>query len=91
MSIVLIALFSVLAFALAASADWLEAGYVRSVRAWEDGDDAAAARAANYSCAMLLVGAIGLYACVEISWWLLVPELVGLRVGTKLALRRPTR
>ena len=80
--------FSVLAFVLAASADWLEAGYVRSVRAWEDGDNAARERAANYSCAMLLVGAIGLYACVEISWWLILPELVGLRVGTLLALRR---
>ena len=80
--------FGVLAFVLAASADWLEAGYIRSVRAWEDGDDSARMRAANYSCAMLIVGAIGLYACVEISWWLLLPELAGLRVGTRLALRR---
>ena len=61
---------------------------MRSVRAWEDGNDRARGHAANYSCAMLLVGAVSLYACVEISWWLIVPELLGLRVGTLLALRR---
>ena len=79
---------ALLAFVLAASADWLEAGYVRSVRAWEAGEDKARYRAANFSCAMLLVGGVGLYALIEVGWWLILPELVGLRVGTLLALRR---
>lgn len=79
---------ALLAFVLAASSDWLETRYVRAVRAWEDGDDNARYRAADFSCAMLVVGGIGLYACVEIGWWVLLPELIGLRVGTLLALRR---
>lgn len=77
-----------LAFFLALAADYLEAGYVRSVDAWGKGDDSARHRAANYSCAMLLVSGLGLCACVEVGWWLLIPELLGLRVGTLLALRR---
>lgn len=79
---------ALLAFLLALASDYLETGYVRAVRAWEAGDDKARYRAADFSCAMLLVGGISLYACVEVGWWVLVPELFGLRVGTLLALRR---
>lgn len=78
----------VLSFTLAASSDWLETRYVRAVRAWEDGEDAARNRAANASVAMWLVGCMALVTVVEIGWWTLIPEGIGLRVGTLLALRR---
>lgn len=79
---------ALLAFALAASSDWLETRYVRAVRAWEDGDDAARTRAANASVAMWLVGVVALVTVVELGWWVLIPEGIGLRVGTMIALRR---
>lgn len=79
---------AILAFLLALSADLLEGKYVRSVQAWADGDDRARYRAANYSCAMMLVGGLSLYAWISVGWWLIIPELIGLRVGTLLALRR---
>lgn len=80
--------FSVLAFALAASSDWLETKYVRAVRAWED-THAATARetAARSSVAMWLVSVIALVTVVEVGWWVLLPEGAGLYVGTKLAMR----
>lgn len=87
MQIALIVFFSVLAFALAASGDWLETRYVRAVRAWEDGDPAGRERAARSSVAMWLVGTIALVTVVQVGWWTLVPEGLGLYVGTKLAMR----
>lgn len=85
---IVIVLCSVLAFALAASSDWLETRYVRAVRAWEDGGGAAAReRAARSSVAMWLVGVIALATIIEVGWWVLVPEGAGLYVGTKLAMR----
>lgn len=83
---------SVLAFVLAASADWLEARYVRAVRAWEKGEDPQTRelfreRAARASVAMWLVGCVALLGVVEVGWWILPPEGLGLYVGSKLALR----
>ncbi len=79
--------FSVLAFSLAASSDWLETRYVRAVRAWEDGDKSAREIAARSSVAMWLVGVLALITVVEVGWWTLIPEGAGLYVGTKLAMR----
>lgn len=92
MPISLIVFFAVLAFVLAASSDWLETRYVRAVRAWEDGADArtkytARERAARSSVAMWLVGVVALVTVVEVGWWVLAPEGLGLYVGTKLAMR----
>lgn len=86
-SLTFIALFSVLAFALAASSDWLETRYVRAVRAWEDGDVTARERAARSSVAMWVVGVVALATVIEIGWWTIIPEGAGLYVGTKLAMR----
>jgi hypothetical protein len=88
----LIVLFSVLVFVLAASSDWLEAHYVRAVRAWEDGASPGAKarareRAARSSVAMWLVSVIALVTVVELGWWILAPEGLGLYVGTKIAMR----
>ena len=85
---IVIAACSILAFALAASSDWLETRYVRAVRAWEEGDEAARERAARSSVLMWLVGVVALVTVVEVGWWVLLPEGAGLYVGTKLALSR---
>lgn len=90
---ILIAFFSALAFALAASSDWLETKYVRAVRAWEDAPHnapekaLARERAARSSVAMWFVSVIALVTVVEVGWWVLLPEGAGLYVGTKLAMR----
>jgi hypothetical protein len=90
---ILVIALSILAFALAASSDWLETRYVRAVRAWEEATDMRRAedareRAARSSVAMWLVGVVALVTVVEVGWWVLIPEGFGLYVGTKLALRR---
>jgi hypothetical protein len=82
-----------LAFALALASDYLETRYVRAVRAWEDAEkptDAQRARhiAAHSSIGMWIVGVIGLVACVEVGWWVLIPEGAGLYAGTLLSMRR---
>lgn len=83
--------FSVLAFSLAASSDWLETRYVRAVREWEDTHAATAReRAARSSVGMWLVGVLALITVVEVGWWTLIPEGAGLYMGTKLAMRSPT-
>lgn len=79
--------FCLLAFGLAASSDWLETRYVRAVRAWEDGDESARERAARASVAMWLVGCVALVTVVQVGWWLLIPEGLGLYVGTRVAMR----
>lgn len=85
---IVVVLLSVLAFALAASSDWLETHYVRAVRAWEDGDETARERAARASVAMWVVGVVGLVTVFSVGWWVLVPEGVGLYFGTKWAMRQ---
>lgn len=79
---------SVLAFALAASSDWLETRYVQAVQDWtQRRDTSARERAARSSVAMWLVSVIALVTVVEVGWWVLLPEGVGLYVGTRLAMR----
>ena len=81
--------FSGLAFALAASSDWLETRYVRAVRAWEDGGgDPARERAARSSVAMWLVGIVAWISVLEVGWWVVLPEGLGLYFGTKWAMKR---
>ncbi len=88
----LIVLVCVLAFGLAASSDWLETRYVRAVRAWEDGNTTAdrmvaRERAARSSVAMWVVGVVALITVIEVGWFVLPFEALGLYVGTKLAMR----
>lgn len=47
-------------------------------------------RAGLWSIAMKLAGVAGTFALVEVSWWLVVPECVGLYVGSRVALRKLT-
>jgi len=72
---------AVLMFTLAASSDYLETRYVQAVGRRDAGS------AARCSVAMWLVGVAGFVAVIEVGWWLLVPEALGLYVGTRLAMR----
>ncbi len=89
MSPIVIALFCLLTFSLAVASDFLETHYVRAVnRHVTTGDSGSAEAAARLSVAMWSVSVLALVACVQISWWLLVPEGAGLYLGTRLALRK---
>ncbi len=69
------------AFAL----DAIEAYYVRSV------GDTRPHRAALYSVAMYVIGCVGFFSVLSYSWWLMLPELVGLYCGSVYAVRRQAR
>lgn len=71
----------VLTFVLAAVSDFLETRYVSAVGAHD------ARGAARCSVAMWLAGVIGIAAWLSVGWWVLIPEGVGLYVGTRLAMR----
>lgn len=77
----LLAAFFVLAFFAAGLGDYLETRYVLAVK------DGNSNRAAFCSVAMLLVSATSLYGVLEVSPWILAPEVVGMWIGTKLAMR----
>lgn len=81
-------LYAVLAFVLSLAATCFETRSIRAVIEHEAGDPEAAERAARSDVATWAAGVIGLYTAVEHGWWILVPEGVGLYIGTKLALRR---
>lgn len=81
-------LYGPLAFLLSLAATCLETRSIRAVIAHEAGDPDAAERAARSDVATWAAGVIGLYTAVEHGWWILVPEGIGLYIGTKLALRR---
>jgi hypothetical protein len=87
-NVVLMIAFCVAAFVLAASSDWFETRYVRAVRAWEEGDDSARNRAARSSVAMWIVGTVALVGVIEVGWFILPFEALGLYFGTRLALSR---
>jgi inner membrane protein involved in colicin E2 resistance len=74
--------FAVAVFIAAAAIDYVEAFYVRAVA------DGRAHRAALYSVLMYVIGCVGFFAVLEVSWWLMVPECAGLWVGSELAVRR---
>ena len=80
-TVIFYAFVCVLAFALAAASDYLDTRFVQIVGA---GDAHAAART---SVTMWAVGLASLYTCVEISWWLALPEGAGLYLGTWYAMR----
>lgn len=80
-------LYGPLAFLLSLAATCLETRSIRAVIAHEAGDPDAAERAARSDVATWAAGVIGLYTAVEHGWWILVPEGIGLYIGTKLALR----
>lgn len=82
-----VVLFSLLAFGLSLAATWFETQSIRAVIAWEAGDRRARERAARSDLATWLMGCIALATAVEIGWWVLAPEGLGLYFGTKFALR----
>lgn len=79
---ILIIVFAVLAFLLAASSDWLEIQHWRAVASGRP------VRVALLSILMWSVGCAGLLLCIEVSWWLLPFEAAGLLAGSLFAMRR---
>jgi hypothetical protein len=69
-------------FVSAAAYDWAAANYV--------GANAKnrAVEAANWSSVTAIVGLVGFVGILRISAWLVVPEVVGVWVGTYAAIRR---
>lgn len=47
--------------------------------------------AARWSVTMYVVGMIGFFSVLKVSLWLVIPECLGLYVGSWLAARRPLR
>lgn len=83
MAILWYGLIAVAMFCLALAADWLEARYVQAVQGKR------ATRAALMSIGMWSVGTLGLVAVIEVGWWVLPFEALGLFVGTHLGMRSP--
>lgn len=69
-------LLAVVTFLAAATYDWCAAGYVRASA------DRKARKAAFWSMATVAVGIVGLSTVLQYSRWMLVPELLGVWLGT---------
>lgn len=72
-------------FVSAALLDAAEAFYVRSVgeqKPWW---------AAFYSVTMYVIGCVGFFAVLKVSWWLMVPEVLGLMLGSVIAVKYSQR
>jgi hypothetical protein len=78
----LLAIVALLVFAAAAAGDYVESYFVRRVA---DGDARGAAR---MSVAMYSVSLIGFFAVIKVSTWLVIPEILGVYIGTRLAVGR---
>lgn len=68
-------------FFAAMASDYLETRYVRAVHAKRPREAAAC------SVAMWCIGVAGLLSVLEVSYWVLLPEVAGLWIGTQLAMR----
>ena len=79
----LLAVLFVLAFFAAGLSDYLETKYVLAVHS------NAPRKAALCSVGMWAIGALGLLAIIEVSPWIVLPEGLGMYLGTVLAMRRP--
>ncbi len=79
------ALLSIACFVAAFALDAIEAYYVKSV------NDEHPHRAAFYSIAMYAIGCVGFFSVLSFSWWLMIPEVMGLYCGSVFAIRRQAR
>ena len=78
-------LLSLACFVAAFVLDAVEAVYVRAV------SDSKPRRAAACSVAMYAIGCVGFFSVLSFSWWLMVPEVLGLYCGSVYAIRRQAR
>lgn len=82
MSLVII---GVVVFCLTAALDVVQAYWLRAYNARQAG------RAAALSVLEYAIGCFSFFAFVEHSWWLVLPEVAGLVVGSLFAIRRIAR
>lgn len=78
-------LLSVAVFIAAGLIDFVEAYYVKSV------EKGLGHRAAMYSVSMYVIGCVGFFAVLEYSWWLMIPECLGLYFGTRAAVAKQNK
>ena len=79
-------------FLLAAASDIVEARYVQAVQRRQEADVEEKARleahrAAVCSVLMWAIGVTGLWGVLEVGWWILPFDAVGLYAGSRWALR----
>lgn len=70
----------VLVFLAAVALDYADVRHKQAVQ------NVARWRAAFWSVLMYTIGALGFLSVVEVSYWLMIPECIGLLVGTLIAL-----
>lgn len=80
-----IVLLGIVVFFSTAAIDWIQAFWLRAYNRRQ------ATRAANLGVLEYAAGLIAFAAFIEASWWLVIPEVLGLWVGTQLAVRRIAR
>jgi cytochrome c-type biogenesis protein CcmH/NrfF len=78
-------LLALATFFAAAAGDVVEAYFVRSVA------DLDPHQAARMSVAMYCIGCVGWYITIRISLWYMIPEVLGLYVGSVVAIRAQRR
>ncbi len=78
----MLALLAVAVFAMSAAIDYCDCRCTLAVTAREPN------AAALWSILQYVLGAAGFIMVVKVSLWLMVPECLGLLVGTRLALRK---
>lgn len=79
---------SVLIFGLTLASAWFETQSIRAVVAWEERRDTRAReRAARSDLATWLISVFGLVSVLEVGWWVLPGEALGVYYGAKLAMR----
>lgn len=75
-------LLSIACFVAAFALDAIEAVYVKAV------GDGRAALGAACSIGMYIIGCVGFFSILAYSWWLMVPEVLGLACGSVWAIRK---
>ncbi len=81
----LFALLSIAVFASAVAVEFAACNYFQALNALQ------ANRASSWSVIWYIIGAIGYISAVKTSLWLMVPECLGLFVGTRIAIARKAK
>ncbi len=76
---------AIVCFIAAFILDAIEAVYVKAV------SDGRAELGAVCSIGMYVIGCVGFFSILAYSWWLMIPEVLGLGCGSVYAIRRQAR
>lgn len=79
------AILSIACFVAAFALDAIEAYYVKAV------NDGSPWVGAWCSVAMYAISCVGFFSILAYSWWLMIPEVLGLLAGSVYAIRRQSK